>query len=895
MSAMRNTNSREQPEGLTHRLKKHSDLMNRMLSAASVGIGLVKNRVIKEVNPFLCDMLGYKPDELLGSNARIIYASDEEFKLVGDEKYKQIDEIGKGAVETRWKKKDGVILDIQLSSVPLDPSDLSAGTIFTALDITERKRAERDLTASESRSSNLIRTSPMGILIYHLDPDHNLILKEANPATESILGQNYRESIGKKILDIFPNLADTGILESYLQVALSGESWTTTNFIYQDDQIAGTYDVLAFRIAPMQVAVMFSDITERKKTEQKLLQSEEKHRKIFKNIQDVYFEMAPDTTIMELSPSVSKISRYTREELIGYTIDKLVVDKKITNMFMDLIITKGELLDFDLPLKDKDGRVVYCSVNVKLEEGEPTKIIGSLRDITERRKAREKISKLERAVEQSPSSVVITDLEGNIEYVNPKFSEITGYTREEAMGQNPRILKTGEQGPEFYDELWKTIKAGKEWRGEFHNKRKNGTTFWEMSSISPVRNHLNEITHFIAIKDDVTERKKWEDRLQEAKEKAEESDRLKSAFLANMSHEIRTPMNAILGFSELLKNQGLAESDRNEYINIISTKGNDLMMIISDLIDISRIESGDMKLARTRLRVNELVSEVFEQTKKEKDLKGKEPVQIRKKVSVEGEPIILSDKNRLRQVFTNLLSNALKFTKEGFIETGYQIRDQYIHFYVKDTGIGIDKDKQEIIFERFRQADDSHTRKFGGTGLGLAISRQIIGLLGGEIWVESNPGQGSTFWFSIPFEEIEYKQDILPDIAEIYAGGNINLENCKILIAEDDPSNFLFLESMLQPSKAEIIWARDGNQAVDIHKKNGEIDLILMDIRMPSLNGLLATEKIRVRDAKIPIIALTAFAFADDRQKSKDAGCNEHITKPVNLEELKYVLVKYLK
>ncbi|GAI97212.1 unnamed protein product, partial [marine sediment metagenome] len=206
------------------------------------------------------------------------------------------------------------------------------------------------------------------------------------------------------------------------------------------------------------------------------------------------------------------------------------------------------------------------------------------------------------------------------------------------------------------------------------------------------------------------------------------------------------------------------------------------------------------------------MSEVFEQTKKEKDLKGKETVQIRKKISMEGEPIILSDKNRLRQVFTNLLSNALKFTKEGYIETGYRIRDQFIHFYVKDTGIGIDKDKQEIIFERFRQADDSHTRKYGGTGLGLAISRQIIGLLGGEIWVESNPGQGSTFWFSIPIEEIEYKQDNLPDISEIYAGRDMNLENRKILIAEDDPSNYLFLESMLQRSKAEIIWARDGSQ-----------------------------------------------------------------------------------
>jgi hypothetical protein len=487
-------------------------------------------------------------------------------------------------------------------------------------------------------------------------------------------------------------------------------------------------------MAPGQVAVMFSDITARKQTEQKLLESEEKHRTIFQNIQDVYFEMAPDTTILEVSPSVSKISQYKPEDLIGKSIDHLVVDEKIMNTLLKLLFERGELNDFDVSLKDKDDRLLYCSVNIKIEtgsDGAPIKAIGSLRDITERKLAREHISKLERAVEQSPSAIIITDLDGKIEYVNPRFTEITGYTKEEAIGQNPSIMKSGEHDEEFYKELWDTIRTGNEWRGEFLNKRKDGTIYWEMASISPVRNDLDQITHYIAIKDDITERKNIVQQLLEAKEKAEESDRLKSAFLANMSHEIRTPMNAILGFSEILQHEGIQPGDRQEYIKLINDKGHDLMNIISDLIDISRIEAGDMKLVKTHIRINDMILDIFEQVKKEKVLKGKDEVQVRYRIREDAEYSVLSDKNRLRQVFNNLLGNALKFTNEGYIELGYDLMDEHVRFYVKDSGIGITPENQKVIFERFRQEDNSYTRKHGGTGLGLAISKQIVELLGG--------------------------------------------------------------------------------------------------------------------------------------------------------------------
>lgn len=878
-------------------LQRAIERLDSIFDAAPVGIGLVQDRVLREVNPFFCHMLGYTADELIGKDARILYPSDEEYERIGKIKYEAISRHGKGSLETQLVRKDGKTLDILLSSVPLDPSDLTAGLTFTAMDITGQKWTEKALVDSEQRSRNLIETSPMGIFIYQVNEAGELMLIEANPATESILGFDTRSYIGKGIEDLFPNIIDTELPDRYKKAAVTGESWSTTDLYYKDNQIAGAYDFVAFQVAPGQVAVMFSDITARKQTEQKLKESEEKHRAIFQNIQDVYFEMAPDTTILEVSPSVSKISQYKREDLIGKSIDHLVVDEKIINTLLKLLFERGELNDFDVPLKDRDDRLLYCSVNIKIEtdsDGAPIKAIGSLRDITERKLAREHISKLERAVEQSPSSIVITDLDGKIEYVNPRFTEMTGYTKEEAIGQNPSIMKSGEHDKEFYKELWDSIRTGNEWRGEFLNRRKDGTTYWEMASISPVRNDLDQITHYIAIKDDITEKKNIEQQLLEAKEKAEESDRLKSAFLANMSHEIRTPMNAILGFSELLQHEGIQPGDRQEYIKLINDKGNDLMNIISDLIDISRIEAGDMKLVKTHIRINNMILEIFEQVKKEKALKGKDEVQVRFRIREDAEYSILSDKNRLRQVFNNLLGNALKFTNEGYIELGYDLMDDHVRFYVKDSGIGITPENQKVIFERFRQEDNSYTRKHGGTGLGLAISKQIVELLGGEIGVESKPDQGASFYFTLPLERTTEPLPSGTKLDRPRYQNNLKLAKKKILIAEDDSSNYMFLESLLRSTGAELIWARNGHQAVDIHAGHDDIDLILMDIRMPEMNGLQATQKIRSTDQDIPIIALTAFAFADDRGKSMEAGCTEHLSKPVKIEELKRVLQKYL-
>ena len=386
----------------------------------------------------------------------------------------------------------------------------------------------------------------------------------------------------------------------------------------------------------------------------------------------------------------------------------------------------------------------------KTKNGEQCMV--SLVDITEHIQSEEKLKLLGRVIEQSPVTVVITDKEGNIRYTNPKFTEITGYSLNEVVGQNPRILKSGEQSSEFYNELWKTILSGNDWHGEFHNRKKNGDLYWESAVISSIVNDSGDIAYFFSVKEDITEKKQMIADLIKAKEKAEESDRLKTTFLANMSHEIRTPMNGILGFADLLKEPNLSGETQNEYINILEKSGVRMLNTINDIIDISKIESGQMMASISETNITELIEQIFSFFKPTVEQKGIQFF-LRNSLPV-NEAKIKTDHQKVYGILSNLLRNAIKFTKEGFIEIGYNLCKTDPHpeliFYVKDTGIGIPQENMNIIFERFRQGSESNSRNYEGAGLGLSISKAYVEMLGGKIWVESEEGKGSTFYFTIP-------------------------------------------------------------------------------------------------------------------------------------------------
>lgn len=371
-------------------------------------------------------------------------------------------------------------------------------------------------------------------------------------------------------------------------------------------------------------------------------------------------------------------------------------------------------------------------------------------DITERKLAENELRKLSMAIEQNPVSIIITDSNGKIEYVNPKFTVITGYDSAEVIGKNPRILKSGEMDDKIYTDLWDTITVGEIWQGELINRNKAGKLYWAKKSISPIFDTKHRITNFIAISEDVTEAKHNEEELIKAKEKAEESDRLKSAFLANISHEIRTPMNGILGFAELLKEPDLDPENQIEFLEVIERSGKRMLNIINDLIDISKIEAGETTLRIRKTNVNKMLHELHLFFM---------PEGSNKNICIdfhcdftENESFIETDSTKLNQVLTNLIKNALKFTEEGSINFGYNQKGSMLEFFVSDTGPGISPDQKELIFERFRQSSLNLTRKYEGAGLGLAISKAYVELLGGSIWIESELGKGSTFYFELPYK-----------------------------------------------------------------------------------------------------------------------------------------------
>ncbi|BAX78423.1 PocR ligand-binding domain-containing protein [Labilibaculum antarcticum] len=567
-------------------------------------------------------------------------------------------------------------------------------------------------------------------------------------------------------------------------------------------------------------------------------------------------------------------------------------------------LEKGKAYDLELELISAKGNHKWVRTIGKpiKKNGKIIKVTGSLQDISKikavENQLKENSNFLDTIIEDAAVSMWISDKKGTAIKINSASLNLFGAKKNEVIGkynllEDNVIEKMG----------FKPLVEGVFNKGEIadfiidynfmeveHIEVKDATHKIIRTIMTPVFGLNKEVTNAIIQTIDLSEIKKGEMELIKAKEKAEESDKLKTAFLANMSHEIRTPMNGILGFADLLKSPGLTGDKQKKYIEIIEQSGNRMLTIISDLIDISRIETGQVEVIEEDFEINQLLEDLlvfFKPVAKRRGLLLTQESELRKSDSR-----IVTDKTKLTQILTNLIGNALKFTKEGQINFGYAIQNDLLQFYVRDTGVGISTDFQQKIFVRFVQENLTPANASDGSGLGLAISKAYIEKLGGRIWVESEQGEGSTFYFNLPFKKP--KSDVKDHYIDQPAYFGVG-KKLLVLIAEDDEISFMYLKEILSGENIQILHAINGREAIEFCENNVDINLVLMDVKMPVLNGLEATKLIKIIYPSLPVIAQSAYITARDKEIALEAGCDDYIEKPVKKEKLYALIKNYVK
>ncbi len=465
-------------------------------------------------------------------------------------------------------------------------------------------------------------------------------------------------------------------------------------------------------------------------------------------------------------------------------------------------------------------------------------------------------------VENAPVGVSITLLNGKFQTVNKSYCNIVGYSKNELLNMTFMELTLNEFKEKTVNIVDKLINREIEKaRIEKQYIRKDGEIIDVVINATVKRNEEGNPDFLIGILEDVTEQKKNEKDLIIAKENAEESDRLKSAFLSTISHELRTPLNAILGFSELI-NEDMEKNEIVDYVKLINKSGQLLFGIIEDILDVTDIESGKSRILKEEFNIDSVLQELYPEIESIQEKEKKQHLELKYFSPADSNGItFFTNKLRFNKILILLMKNAIKFTHEGYVEYGFKPEQDEVVFYVKDTGIGISKNEHDIVFEKFRQVDDSNTRKYGGLGLGLTLVKKLVELLGGRIWFDSEPGKGSVFYFSLPYSKPEEELSVEKETGE---KEKKLLSDKTILIVEDDNSNYMLLDKLLTLENANTIWAKNGEESIEIFKENKNIDLILMDLKMPVMDGYEATRQIKQLSKKLPIIALTAYTESEN-------------------------------
>ncbi|MDP3462246.1 MAG: PAS domain S-box protein [Bacteroidales bacterium] len=653
-------------------------------------------------------------------------------------------------------------------------------------------------------------------------------------------------------------------------------------------------------------SLVFAKETMHKELQEALIASEFRYRRLFESAKDgILILDGENGKIIDVNPFLIELLRYPKEFFLGKHLWEIGLFKDIVeNETKFFELQKTEYVRYDhLPLRSSDGREINVEFVSNVYLMNKKKVIQcNIRDITERERTEVELARSETSlrtlVQTIPDLIWSKDLQGNYLSCNAMFCRFFGASEAEIVGKTDYDFVDKELADFFRENdsiaIAASVPSSNE---EWITFADDGHRAFLETIKAPMFDKHHKLIGVLGIGRDLTQRKFAELELIKAKDKAEESDRLKSAFLANMSHEIRTPMNGILGFTELLKEPHLNIERQQEFLGIIERSGERMLSTINDIISISKIESGELDIYLSDINVNKLLDEIFNFFKPEAERK-KLQFSFIKSISDE-DSVIRSDKDKLYAILTNLVKNALKFTQNGSVEFGFEKIGEFLEFYVSDTGIGIVQSQKDIIFERFRQGSELLTRNYEGSGLGLPISKAFVEKLGGKIWFKKNAGlqstttngyaAGSTFYFTIPKEKVKIKNSI-PHKDTRVPDNKSQIGKLKVLLVEDDEVSAIAITFCIKAFVKEILIAGNGLEAIDLCRNNPDIDVILMDIKMPEMNGYEATRKIREFNKKVVIIGQSAFAMVGDKEKAIAAGCDNYITKPIDQRALRTML-----
>ncbi len=777
--------------------------------------------------------------------------------------------------------------------------------LVTIRDITERKKIEQSLRESEQNYKFLFQNNPQPMWVYD---KNTLRFLAVNDYAITKYGYSEKEFLSMTLYDIRPE-DEYEKLDS--NIFVSDQTIQESGYWKHKSKDGRTFFVEIFShgiyfMGKDARIVLANDVTERKRVEEIIRNSEETYRLTAEQTGQIVYDHNMINKETKWAGAIQQVTGYSYHEFISDIANDVYKyvhpdDKEITIKTCKESVAMGESYTVEYRFKHKTGVYIYIEDNaafIKDENNIPVRMLGTLTNVTERRLVENQLRNLSRTVEQSPVSIVVTDIEGNIEYVNPKFEEVSGYTFKEVIGQNPKILSSGAKTKIDYQQMWQTILSGKEWRGEFYNKKKNGELYWESATISPLYNEKNQIFRFVAIKEDITQQKKMTEELILAKEKAEEMNKLKSYFFANMSHELRTPFVGILGFAEILK-ENLKSTPDEEFADQILKSSKRLTDTLNKILNLTRIEFDKVVVKPQETDITKLLKDLevfYSSSAKLKD------TEIMTSLP-EDELRTITDPKLLEDILNNLISNAVKFTEDGTITLSAEqiIADKkpFIKIVVADTGIGIPEEKQQLVWEEFRQASEGLNRSFEGTGLGLSITKKYIALLGGEISLSSKENEGTTFTIKLPLQKADTVMLNSSSDSTAIVDNTIRVitPNTKprILYVEDDLVALKFINLALK-SRYDVETAFKAKDALELVAVK-QYDLLMLDINLGiGMDGLQLLQEIRKIDyyKNIPVIAVTAYAADSDKKEFLTKGFDKYISKPFTQAELHNLLESIL-